>query len=279
MQEEHSVHFRTWMGYPVYANKLDLLYTVAIIDAQREHVVRVAKTIAKYEPVCIIVDSEADGQIASEQLVNVNVDSKYDISLIIHPIDDLWLRDSGPIFVKDVRDSNNKPVAIDFNFNGWGNKIYCVNDSKIAGFIGNYSNAKVVKASLVLEGGAIEVDGKGTAILAESSILNDNRNPNKLKEDVEKELGRLLGIRKIIWVPGVRSKTLCDDLTDYHIDLYARFAGSHLPGHVFVNIDNEHPSTYENLSIIQNATDANGQKLIPIVLNAPNYQNVTTKLD
>ena len=68
--------------------------------------------------------------------------------------------------------------GINFNFNGWGEKQEHTYDSKVADFITTKANAKIINSNLVLEGGSFEIDGAGTAILTESSVLNDNRNPN-----------------------------------------------------------------------------------------------------
>lgn len=108
----------------------------------------------------------------------------------------MWLRDTGPIFV-------NK-ASVDFNFNGWGNKQKHDLDSKVARFIAEHTGNQVLSTDLVLEGGSIEVDGKGTAIITESCSLNKNRNRGIDKEQMEHELDRLLGIEKVIWLPGVK---------------------------------------------------------------------------
>ena len=120
---------------------------------------------------------------------------------------------------------------------------------------------------LILEGGGIEVDGEGTAIITESCVLNNNRNPGWSKSDVEAELGPLLGLDKIIWLPGIAGK----DITDGHTDFYARFAR---PGVVVAGLDTDpesfdHDVTARHLEILQNATDAQGRKLEVVVLEAP----------
>uniref|UniRef100_UPI001F3F8C48 agmatine deiminase family protein n=2 Tax=Aeromonas TaxID=642 RepID=UPI001F3F8C48 len=107
--------------------------------------------------------------------------------------------------------------------------------------------------------GGIEVDGKGTAILTESCWLNGNRNPGLTKAQVEAELKVNLGLRKIIWLPGIKGR----DITDAHVDFYARFVR---PGVVVINMDNDPDSydykvTRQHLAILQQATDADGNKL------------------
>ena len=120
---------------------------------------------------------------------------------------------------------------------------------------------------LVLEGGALEVDGRGTAIITRSCVLNDNRNRGWTADRVEVELARLLGIRKLIWLPGIAGK----DITDGHTDFYARFTA---PGVVVAALDEDadsydHEVTKEHLAILEAATDSEGRNLTVETLVAP----------
>ncbi|KAL4468643.1 hypothetical protein ABPG74_005146 [Tetrahymena malaccensis] len=267
MPFEGQLHKLTWMGFPKSSE-----FTPHLLNLQ-QNLALLAKTISKYEPVNLIVPNEETKEIAERLVEQTNVQSKFNISYILNPIFDLWLRDTGAIFVRSLEDKS-KVFAVDFNFNAWGNKTKPSDDRFIAKFMIEHEKANLISTKLVLEGGAIEVDGEGTAILAESCILNDNRNPNWTKIEVEQELYKLLGIEKIIWVPGVKGM----DITDGHIDLYARFVGPSSPAHVFVHLDPQDPSTQENLQIIQNSTDAKGRKLIPVILPAPDHTKIRKQL-
>ena len=179
-----------------------------LLPQVQRNLAEIAMTIAKYEPVSMLVRS-SDLTLAQRLMGDR-------IELIVCPLDDLWIRDTGPVFI--VAENGSKK-AIDFNFNGWGHKQSSALDSKVAAFVAAHTNTQLVKSSLVIEGGAIEVDGQGTAILTESCVLNDNRNPGLSKTDCERELSQLLGLEKIIWLPGIKGK----DITDGHTDFYARF--------------------------------------------------------
>lgn len=129
------------------------------------------------------------------------------------------------------------------------------------------AGARVINTDLVLEGGCIEVDGQGTAIITESCVLNDNRNPGVSKAQFEDRLMPLLGLDKIIWLPGIRDK----DITDGHTDFYARFAK---PGVVLAGYDPDpksydHEVTKRHLEILRAASDTAGRKLEVIVLEGP----------
>jgi agmatine deiminase len=174
------------------------------------------------------------------------------------------MRDSGAVFVVD--DMGQKS-AIDFNFNGWGGKQTHINDEMVAAFMAETAGVSLISTELILEGGSIEVDGDGTALMTESSVLNENRNPDWSKAEVEAELNELLGIKKIIWLPGAKGQ----DITDAHIDFYARFVR---PGVVLAGFEPDpnypdHEITKANIALLKNSTDAQGRKLEVHVINGP----------
>lgn len=253
MPDESEPHECTWMAFPGSEDIWDDL----LPDVQ-ENVALIARTIVKYEPVRMLVWEE-DYEIA-EELCGPNVE------LIVFPIDDLWMRDTGPVFVID--DVGNK-AGIDFNFNAWGGKREIEMDAEVARFVSEEACVPTIRSTLCLEGGGIEVDGHGTAIISESCVLNPNRNPGVSKAECETELKSLLGLRKIIWLPGIAGQ----DITDGHTDGYARFAG---PGVVLVAYEPspmlpEHAVTERHLEVLHNATDADGRRLEVIPIDNPQY--------
>lgn len=252
MPEESEPHQRTWMAFG--ANK-DIWGEKLLPEVQR-NLATIALTIARYEPVAMLV-RQSDFALA-KQLMGSKVD------LIVCPLDDVWMRDTGPVFV--VTESGDKAAA-DFNFNGWGQKQVFDHDAKVAEFVEQYAKVKRIRTTLVLEGGGIEVDGHGTAIMTESCVLNDNRNPGVTKSECEQELQRLLGLKHIIWLPGIKGK----DITDGHTDFYARFVR---PGVVVAGFDPDpnsfdHTVTKRHLEILRSVRDARGRQLEIVVLAAP----------
>lgn len=185
------------------------------------------------------------------------------VELVEAELDDLWIRDTGPVFVADGQSA----AGVDFNFNGWGDKQQHDRDRRVAEFVTGRVGVDTLHTDLVLEGGALEVDGEGTAIITESCVLNDNRNPGWSKSDVESELNDLLGVEKVIWLPGIAGA----DITDGHTDFYARFAG---PVVVVAGLDNDPESfdydvTRRHLEILETATDVHGRPLTVEVLESP----------
>lgn len=174
------------------------------------------------------------------------------------------MRDTGPVFVKNAK---GELAGVDFNFNGWGNKQVHARDADVAAYVTESLGVERLETEWVIEGGGIEVDGQDTAIVTESCVLNANRNPGLGKAACEAELGRLLGLSKIVWLPGIAGK----DITDGHTDFYARFAA---PGVVVAALD-EDPASYDHavtkrhLAILQRAHDARGRRLRVAVLKSP----------
>lgn len=252
MPDEGEPHKRTWMAF----GASEEIWGKGLLPEVQRNLATIALTIAEYEPVTMLVREE-DYETA-ENLVGSKVE------LAVFPLDDVWMRDTGPVFIVQ---ENGQTAAINFNFNGWGEKQDFDRDAEVAGFVARKVGVKEISTNLILEGGGIEVDGQGTAIITESCVLNSNRNPGVSKAQAEAELKVLLGLEKIIWLPGIKGK----DITDGHTDFYARFAR---PGVVVVGYDADpksfdHEVTKRHLKILRSATDAKGRKLEVVVLEAP----------
>ena len=252
MPDEGEPHTRTWMAFgasrKIWGGKL-------LPEVQR-NLATIVRTVTRYEPVSMLVRRE-DLAIA-RKLLGASVE------LLIAPLDDLWMRDIGPVFVADAQGA---PAAVDFNFNGWGEKQDHARDAKVAAYVARRAGAARIQTDLVLEGGGIEVDGRGSGIITESCVLNENRNPGVGKVECETELKRVLGLEKIIWLPGIKDK----DITDGHTDFYARFAR---PGVVVAGYDPDpksfdHAVTKAHLEILRAATDAGGRALEVVVIEGP----------
>ncbi|MEO0368365.1 MAG: agmatine deiminase family protein [Pseudomonadota bacterium] len=259
MPDEGETHLRTWMGF--VAN--EAIWSRTQIPRVKEDLALIANTIAKYEPVSILLSGDDLDDATS--LLDI-ASSNYPIELIECELDDLWLRDTGATF---VRSESGEKFAIDFSFNGWGEKQRHSNDKLVANFMAEHTGVASIVSRLVLEGGCFEVDGKGTAIMTKSCIANDNRNPGMTLAEIETELKRLLGLRKIIWLEGVKGM----DITDGHTDFYARFAHK---AEVVVSRDNyaasfDYEVTRENIEILRHSRDADNTPLQLHIINTPDF--------
>lgn len=181
------------------------------------------------------------------------------------PIGDIWLRDTGPIF---VRDGSRAPAASAFRFNGWGGKYELPEDDRVADIVAGLAGVRLRRfADFVGEGGALEVDGEGTVITTRQCLLNPNRNPGLSERDVEAVLKAAIGAEKVIWL----DEGLLGDHTDGHIDNLARFIS---PGRVVCQrpFGDDDPNA-EVLGAIRaalaRATDASGRRLDVIEIPSP----------
>lgn len=146
----------------------------------------VANAIAAFEPVVMVVDPEQTGQARSLL--------KEDVELLPTPIDDSWMRDSGPIFVTN---GGGEVALVHFGFNGWGERYRPYDrDAQVPAVIADHLGMRRYVAPMILEGGAITVDGEGTLLTTETCLLNPNRNPGLGREGNERLLRDYLGARR-----------------------------------------------------------------------------------
>src|ERR1700722_238486 len=242
---DHLPHLRTWMAWPA---RLDIWGKA--LPGVRSDVASIARAIADYEPVAMVARPDQAASAAAACGSGVEI-----VELVN---DDLWMRDMGPIFLVNRQGCL---AGLDLNFNGWGNKQVHVNDAKIAGEVLALLGVPRFDAPFVSEGGALEVDGDGTAMATESSIINDNRNPGQTKAMLTAEICGCLGVEKMLWVPGLKGH----DITDDHIDGLARFVQ---PAQVVVDQPADPGATdvwalseKQALEILSQSTDAHGRAL------------------
>jgi agmatine deiminase len=140
------------------------------------------------------------------------------VQIVELPIDDSWLRDSGPIYTVD--DAGGR-VAVHFGFNSWGEKFAPWDkDAEIGGLIARELGHEVQQAPLVLEGGSVISDGNGTILTTEQCLLSPNRNPSLSRDAIEELLAEWLGAERLVWL----GLGLAEDRdTDGHVDLIAAF--------------------------------------------------------
>ena len=194
------------------------------------------------------------------------------------PSNDAWARDHGPITVF----RNDKPVLLDFIFNGWGSKYPHSFDNQITSKLhqlGAFGATPLESQSLVLEGGSIEVDGTGTLLTTESCLLNPNRNPSMPRSQIEKMLCELIGIERILWL---RHGAIDGDDTDGHIDTLARFCDLHTIAYQACD-DNNEPQYSELKAMedeLRSLRDQDGRpyKLFPLPWPSAVYDSTGRRL-
>ncbi len=185
------------------------------------------------------------------------------VDLIEAPIGDIWLRDTGPIFVE----RDGAPLAARFRFNGWGGKYELPDDDKIAAIVADRAGVPSKTFEIVLEGGAIDGDGEGTILTTRQCLLNNNRNPGMSEADIEAVLRDALGVEKIIWL----EEGLLNDHTDGHVDNIARFIA---PGKIVCmrpfGDDDPNAAIYADIvSLLKNSTHTAGRRIEIIEIPSP----------
>ncbi|MFJ9944422.1 agmatine deiminase family protein [Streptomyces erythrochromogenes] len=251
-------HTRTWMAWPdsssIWGSKL---------AGVQSDIALIARTIAKYEPVYLCANSASAAKARSQCGSTVTV-----ITTI--PVDDCWMRDSGPVFRTDGAGGLD---AVGLNFNGWGKKQAHAKDALVAGRIAAHVGVPFTSAGLVGEGGAVEQDGAGTLMATRSSLVNRNRNPDKSQSQIESALCTAYGATKVIWFDGVVGQ----DITDDHVDATSRFLA---PGKALVQMplasDNDvyAKDARQQYQILSGATTAGGARMSVEQLQGPDYYKI-----
>ena len=222
----------------------------------------VIKNVNRFEPVVVLADPSTEREARSRLGRGIEI---FEIEL-----DDSWIRDNGPTFVCD---SSGRVASVKFAFNAWGNKSPSYSrDDRVPIALAERLRIRNYVAPLVLEGGAISVDGEGTLLTTEQCLLNANRNPDLSREQVEHALTLFLGIRKVIWL----GKGVEQDMTDGHVDGVAGFAGLHLAiaAHTKDRSDPNFNTLTENIERLESATDAKGRSIEVIRLVQPRPREV-----
>ena len=202
---EWALHEAVWIGFPSDPE----LWLADLKPAERE-VAAFAEAVhagGKGEEVWLVASHE-DAAADARALCPF-------ATVIIEAFGDIWLRDTGPILIG----SGAERRAQGFRFNGWGGKYQLEGDGTIGQRLAGHNGFRYQQADWILEGGAIDHDGSGTAITTEQCLLNPNRNPGLSKSDVEALLKRDLGFEHLVWL----GEGLLNDHTDGHVDNLARF--------------------------------------------------------
>jgi agmatine deiminase len=194
-----------WLGFPSHED----LWEDNLAPAQAE-VEALARALAGPggERVRLMTGSDAGEAEARRRL-----DGIAGIEIVSGRFGDVWLRDTGPIFL-------GPDTGVGFRFNGWGGKYDLPHDDEVATQVAGAAGATLLQSEAVLEGGALDHDGEGTVLTTRQCLLNPNRNAGWTEAVAEAALARDLGARKVLWL----GDGLLNDHTDGHVDNLARFA-------------------------------------------------------
>jgi len=262
MPAEWEPHAGTWLAWPhkeaSWPGKLSLIPPIWV---------EIVRALAPGETVHILVNDAAPEPQVRELLQEAQVPPGR-IHFHQIPTNDAWLRDSGPIFVTRQRHRRREFAIVNWTFNTWGGKYPpWDDDDRVPERIAALLKLPVFTPGLVLEGGSIDVNGRGTLLTTEACLLHPNRNPQLQRHDIERYLRDYLGVRHILWL---RDGIVGDD-TDGHIDDLARFVAQSTV--VTVVEDDPADENYERLQanyrLLQEMTDQDGRPLQIVTLPMP----------
>jgi agmatine deiminase len=210
---EFEPHAATWLSWPhkeaSWPGKIHTIYPNYSLFV---------KYLALSEKVRLNVMDEAMKAFATEQLQKAGVNMSQ-VEFFLHPTNDAWCRDHGPAFLVNPH-ATQKKVIVDWNYNAWGNKYPPYElDDVIPTLIGKHFNLPVYHPGIVMEGGSVEFNGKGTVLTSTCCLLNPNRNPHLSQGQVEQYLYDYYGVEQVLWV----DEGIVGDDTDGHIDDTIRF--------------------------------------------------------
>jgi agmatine deiminase len=265
MPDETQPHEGTWLQWPhqyqygsTYRNRLDATWvamTKALVASEKVHIIAYNAT----------EKSRITSLLNNAGIPMTNIDFK------LFQTNDVWVRDNGPIYVKN---SAGQLIVQDWGFNGWGFKTPYSKDNVIPASVATAQALPKVdlNKTMVLEGGAFEIDGNGTFLATKSAILNSNRNPGMTQAQAETILNQNLGVTNFIWLTGVPNA----DLTDMHIDGFARFGDPN----TIVTMNNTDLTYWEvpsaDITKLNNAKNTNGAAFNFIKLPLTRNNVVTT---
>lgn len=259
MPAETEPHAATWMAWP--SKSYTLGETEADAQEARSTWAAVANAIAAFEPVHMLVPP-AEVEKASEFL-------KATVTVHEVELDDAWYRDIGPTFVL----GDGTLGAVDWIFNGWGQQDWASWDHDALAALPAIAAtaAERIASPMVNEGGGIHTDGAGTVLVTETVQLDPYRNEGWSRADVEAELARTIGARRVIWLPRGLTRDSERFGTRGHVDIVATFSA---PATVLVHDQRnpahpDHAVSAELIAVLSAAADADGRPLTVIRVPAP----------
>lgn len=210
---EFAPHLATWLSWPhkeaSWPGKIDSIYPNYSLFV---------KYLTESELVRINVADEQLKQAAVRHLQNAGVNMEK-VEFFFHPTNDAWCRDHGPAFLVNPTAAEKK-VIVDWGYNAWGNKYPPYDlDDVIPTLIGKHFGLPVYHPGIVMEGGSVEFNGAGTLLTSTACLLNENRNPQLNRQQIEEYLCNYYGVEQVLWV----DEGIIGDDTDGHIDDTVRF--------------------------------------------------------
>lgn len=258
---EYAKHTATWLSWPhkeaSWPGKIETIYPVYA---------QFIKLVAEGERVNINVVDDAMKQKALGHLRQAGADIK-NVEFFMHPTNDAWCRDHGPAFLINPK-APQKKVIVDWGYNAWGGKYPPFDlDDNIPTLIAAHYKIPVYYPGIVMEGGSVDFNGRGTVLTTTSCLLNKNRNPHLNQKQIEEFLYQYYGVENILWL----GDGIVGDDTDGHIDDLVRFVNDDTVVTVIESDkkDDNYRPLQDNLKMLNKMRLENGKQMNIVELPMP----------
>lgn len=257
---EFAPHTATWLSWPhkeaSWPGKIETIFPVYA---------EFIKHVAEGERVNVNVANETMKQKAIAHLEKAGANLQQ-VNFFFHPTNDAWCRDHGPAFL--IHKTEKKKMVVDWGYNAWGGKYPPYDlDDVVPTLIAKHYGLPVVHPGIVMEGGSVDFNGRGTVLTTTSCLLNPNRNPHLNQQQIEQYLVDFYGVSNILWL----GDGIVGDDTDGHIDDLTRFVNEDTV--VTVMEENQRDENYqplkENLEMLQKLKLENGKSMNIVELPMP----------
>ena len=261
MPAEWEPHAATWLTWP----RPEGISFPDIYDRIPPVYAKLIQALTPHADVSINVWNE-ECENEARELLRQNGAALDRVRFHHHQAYEPWCRDHGPIFVRN--DETGERAVTDWDYNAWGGKYPPYDlDNQVPGRIAGLRDLRCFVPGMVLEGGSIDVNGRGTLLTTESCLLNPNRNPGLSRAEIEERLKAFLGVTKILWL----GDGIVGDDTDGHVDDLTRFIG---PGTIATvveedPVDANYAALQDNLERLQSMTDQDGEPFRIVQLPMP----------
>ena len=258
MPAEWEKHEATWLSYPhnedSWPGKIETIFPSYHLFI---------KTLTEVETVHINVQDEAMEEHVKKALKDIGT---FMVNVEFHrfPTNDAWCRDHGPAFLLN-RKVQGLRALVNWNHNAWGGKYPYELDTQIPAHIAEHLGMTMFEPHIVMEGGSIDVNGKGDLLTTTSCLLNPNRNPHLSQQQIEEYLRNYYGVENIIWL----GDGIAGDDTDGHVDDLSRFVNDDIIVTAIEEDKNDenYAPLQANLKLLNSCRLANGKQ--PTVVELP----------
>jgi agmatine deiminase len=282
MPAEWESHRSTWLTWP----KNKITWPGKLLKEVESIYLQMISALLPNEKVNLLVDDQKTARSVLSALSKKKMGPR---GLIFHKVKtvDTWIRDYGPLFVisrhserakrvknpmmrsfASAQDDAHQVAFTKWIFNGWGGKYAdLARDDRVVDKINSLKKIRRFDPGIILEGGSLDMNGRGACLTTEQCLLNPNRNAKLSKKEIEKYLKSYLGISKVIWL----KEGIEGDDTDGHVDDITRFVGPRTVLTATENdrLDKNHAILKENLEILRSGADQDGKRLVLVKLPMP----------